>query len=199
MLFIKGSGKSRLEDTDIIVRYKESGDKMYLGILFERYAHLAFGVCMKYLKNEDDCKDAVLDIFEHLAEDLLRFNVKSFAPWLHSVAKNHCLMQLRKKKLVINDEHGFRQAEETLLTIPTDMRFLNENIREEHLENLDEAIETLNEVQQKCIRLFYLEEKSYEEVADITGYDFKQVKSYIQNGKRNLKNYLIKKSADAGR
>lgn len=197
MLFVKPSDKSKLDDAEIISLYKKSGDNVYVGILFERYSHLAFGVCMKYLKDEDNCKDAVLQIFENVIDDLKRFNVKSFGPWLHSVARNYCLMQLRKKKLVFNDEHGFQQAEATLLTIPPEMEFMNEDITEAHLNNLSEAMDSLNDEQKKCVQLFYLDEKSYQEVAQQTGFSLNQVKSFIQNGKRNLKNYLIKSHAKA--
>ncbi|HKR04063.1 MAG TPA: sigma-70 family RNA polymerase sigma factor [Bacteroidia bacterium] len=193
MWFIKTGNKNKSDDAGIISLYKETGDNLYVGILFERYSHLAFGVCMKYLKNEDDSKDAVLQIFENIMKDLKRFNIKSFAPWLHSVAKNHCLMQLRKKRMVFNDEKGVQQAEATLLTIPSNMAFMNEDVTEEHLKGLDAAIESLNAEQNKCIRLFYLQEKSYQEVALLTGYNMNEVKSHIQNGKRNLKNYLVRK------
>ena len=195
MWFIKTGKKNKSDDAEIISLYKETGDNLYVGILFERYSHLAFGVCMKYLKNEDDSKDAVLQIFENIIEDLKRFNIKSFAPWLHSVAKNHCLMQLRKKRLVFNDERGVQQAEATLLTVPSDMSFMSEDLTEEHLNDLDEAIRSLSDEQNKCIRLFYLQEKSYQEVSALTGFNMNEVKSHIQNGKRNLKNYLIRKHA----
>ncbi|MEP7168562.1 MAG: sigma-70 family RNA polymerase sigma factor [Bacteroidota bacterium] len=195
MWFIKSGNKNKSDDAEIISLYKESGDNLYVGILFERYSHLAFGVCMKYLKNEDDSKDAVLQIFENIIKDLKRFEIKSFAPWLHSVAKNHCLMQLRKKRMVFNDEQGVQQAEATLLTIPSNMSFMTEDITEEQLKNLDAAIGSLNAEQNKCIRLFYLQEKSYQEVSQLTGYNLNEVKSYIQNGKRNLRNYLISKRA----
>lgn len=195
MWFIKSGKKNKSDDAEIISLYKETGDNLYVGILFERYSHLAFGVCMKYLKNQDDSKDAVLQIFENIINDLKRFNIKSFAPWLHSVAKNHCLMQLRKKRMVFNDEQGIQQAEATLLTIPSDMAFMNEDITEDRLKDLDAAIESLNAEQNKCIRLFYLQEKSYQEVSVLTGYNMNEVKSHIQNGKRNLKNYLVLKQS----
>lgn len=193
MWLIKRTNKKELDDSKLVSLYKETGDNFYVGVLFERYAHLAFGVCMKYLKNEDDCKDAVLQIFENLLSDIKRFNIKNFAPWLHSVAKNHCLMILRKKQLVVNDERGYQQAESTLLTLPGDMIFMNEEINDKHLKNLAHAIGVLNDEQKKCIQLFYLEEKSYQEVSEITGYSLNSVKSHIQNGKRNLKNYLLRK------
>ncbi|MFI5219718.1 MAG: RNA polymerase sigma factor [Bacteroidia bacterium] len=197
MRFLKPVNKNKLDDSEIISKYKSSGDKIYIGILFERYSHLAFGVCMKYLKNQEDSRDAVIVLFENLMNDLMRFNIKSFAPWLHSVAKNHCLMQLRKKRLVFNDEHGIQQAESTLLSVPGDMIFMSEDISQEHLKNLDNAIDSLSEQQKKCIVLFYLEEKSYLEVAEETGYTMNEVKSFIQNGKRNLKNYLLRKHVEA--
>ena len=105
-------------------------------------------------------------------------------------------MQLRKKRMEFNDEHGIQQAESTLLTVPHDMLFMNEDIGQEHLKNLDGAIDSLEEKQKKCIRLFYLDEKSYNEVAEETGYTMNEVKSFIQNGKRNLKNYLLRKHAE---
>jgi len=187
--------RTELPDATVIARYRASGDTQYLGVLFDRYAHLVFGVCMKYLKNEEDSKDALMHVFEGLGADLRRFEVRNFPPWIHSVAKNHCLMQLRKRRLLVNDEYGFAQAEATLLTFPSDMRFLNEDVTDRHLDNLDLAMASLSPEQQQCIRLFYLEELSYQQVSKKTGYDLKQVKSYIQNGKRNLKNYLIKKAA----
>ncbi len=184
-----------LADATVIARYRASGDTRLLGVLFDRYAHLVFGVCMKYLKNQEDSRDALMNVFEGMGEDLKRFEVRNFPPWIHSVAKNHCLMQLRKRQLLVNDEYGFAQAEATLLTFPTDMRFLNEDVTDRHLDNLDLAMASLSPEQQLCIRLFYLEELSYQQVSTKTGFDLKQVKSYIQNGKRNLKNYLIKKAA----
>lgn len=193
MVFIRSRKNNELPDERILSAYKETGNNLYLGILFERYAHLAFGVCLKYLRNEEDSKDAVLHIFENMRSDLRKYQVRSFGPWLHSVAKNHCLMLLRKKQLVINDEKGFRQAEATLLY--TDgMNFMNEDITARHLEHLEEAMDSLNEEQRLCIRLFYLEEKSYQEVSTASGFDLNQVKSYIQNGKRNLKNYLLRRT-----
>ncbi len=194
MRMLKKSDTEKRPDADIISAFRESGNPDLLGVLFERYAHLVFGVCMKYLKNEEDSKDAMMQVFEGLGDDLRKYQVRSFPPWLHSVAKNHCLMQLRKRRLMVNDERGYRQAEATLLTMPEGMHFINEELNEAHFRNLEPAIRSLGHEQRQCIRLFYLEEKSYREVADITGFDLKQVKSYIQNGKRNLRNYLLSKT-----
>lgn len=196
MFFKPRKQSQQFDDAEIIRLYKETCDNMYVGILFERYSHLAFAVCLKYLKNEEASRDAVIKIFEDLIHDLLKFNVKNFPPWLHSVAKNHCLMILRKKRLEFNDEYGITQAESTLTITPEDMLFVKEDLTDKHLDYLDEAINLLGMEQQVCIRLFFLKDKSYQEISEETGYEVNMVKSYIQNGKRNLKNYLLKKVAD---
>jgi RNA polymerase sigma-70 factor (ECF subfamily) len=52
---------------------------------------------------------------------------------------------------------------------------------------LEKCIETLGDEQKQCVKLFYLQEKCYKEITESTGFDMNKVKSYIQNGKRNLK------------
>ena len=63
-------------------------------------------------------------------------------------------------------------------------------VKEKLLTNLELALTHLKEEQRTCIELFFLQEKKYEEVAELTGFSAKQVKSYIQNGKRNLAIYM---------
>lgn len=175
-------------DEELIKAYKESGDNQYVGILFERYAHLVFGVCMKYLKDEESSKDALMQIFEELHGKLLEFEITKFKSWLHSVSKNHCLMALRKEK-------SERRQLKNLFVISRDENVESEELFHlldgdpDHIKTiqLGKAIEQLREEQKTCIELMYLHRKSYREVAEITGYDMKKVKSHIQNGKRNLK------------
>lgn len=141
---------------------------------------------MKYLKDEDNSKDAVMQIFEKLLSDLRRHEVQHFKSWLHTVARNYCLMQLRKKNpetplddnLVVEKEHFLHREEGHEL--------------EERLTLMEEAITQLNEQQKLCVELFYLKEKCYQEISDQTGYTMNEVKSFIQNGKRNLKIYMEK-------
>jgi RNA polymerase sigma factor (sigma-70 family) len=173
------------DDQFLIDQYRLTEDKIFVGVLFERYTHLVFGVCMKYLREEDDAKDAVMMIFEKLMTDLKKHEIRFFRAWLHTVSKNHCLMKLRtaKRHVPFND----RTVESS------DDGHREEKIRlESRLDLLEKAIPELDEHQQICIRMFYLEEKSYQDITDLTGYDFNQVKSYIQNGKRNLKIYMEK-------
>jgi len=186
---------SSLTDLELIARYKSNHDKTLIGVLFKRYTHLVFGVCLKYLKDEDDSKDAVMEIFEKLFSDLLKHEVTYFKSWLHRVSSNHCLMKLRSSKGKYREslEEDSRQFEvvEMNLSLHPD----NSSEKEAMLRLMETGISTLNDEQRKCVQLFYIEEKSYKEVSDLTGYDMLKVKSYIQNGKRNLKLFMEKNNA----
>jgi RNA polymerase sigma-70 factor (ECF subfamily) len=159
---------------------------------------------MKYLKDEDEAKDGVMQVFEKILTDLHRHNVDNFKGWLYMVAKNHCLMYFRSKKIHVElprhltgdfgDNHSDEDSSYSAGTegagIPVElMSGLHHNgeDKEKQLTLMESAIKELKEQQKICIELFYLQEKSYEEVAKITGYTMNEVKSYIQNGKRNLK------------
>lgn len=193
MLFKAKSGSS-LPDADLIGMYAASGDKKILGELFSRYSHLVYGLCYKYLHNSDDSKDAVMDIFDNLGDLLMHHQIKNFKSWLYSVAKNHCLMHLRKRS-VENMSMPFPENEENesdFMEFPDFIHLISEEDKEERISILNKAIDGLEEGQRICIKMFFLEDKSYKEIFDRTGYDFKQVKSYIQNGKRNLRIKLEK-------
>lgn len=195
MLFKRKINIKNLSDEELALRYKSSQESMYVGELYERYTHIVFLVCMKYVKNEGESEDLSMQIFEKLMVDLAKYEVRSFKYWLHTVTKNHCLAYLeRKKKQRKHDDelkHEINTAEEL---VPRAYQELME--REMTLDKLEEAITKLKDAQKVCIELFYLQRKSYQEVADETGYSLKQVKSYIQNGKRNLKIHLEKISVD---
>ncbi len=179
-----------ISDIEIIEKYRSSNNNKYVGVLFERYSHLVYGLCLKYLKNETESKDAVILIFEKLIKDLKSNEITNFSSWLYSVSKNHCLMHLRSKQRLLKREDKYEKEAVSLNSI-------NENpeieLKEEQLTKLEEAILKLKPEQQNCIELFYIKQKRYNEVAEITGYPIKQVKSYIQNGKRNLKLILTSK------
>jgi RNA polymerase sigma-70 factor (ECF subfamily) len=175
-------------DAQLLASYRESRDAEIAGLLLERYSLLLMGVCMKYLEDEDKAKDAVQQIFLKVLNDLWKYRVENFSGWLYQVAKNHCFMQFRQEK-----KQGWKKTEGQLYA--EDEAMIKEEIafREMQLENLAESIEKLNEEQRICIRLFYLEEKSYRQVAESTGFSIGEVKSHLQNGKRNLKIRMDKK------
>lgn len=180
-MFLRKKHIERLTDEEIIVEYQKKVNNKYIGVLYERYYHTVFGVCLKYLKSIEDSEDAVVLIFEKLMKDLTKAELKNFQGWLYMVTKNYCLQQLRKKKYTTVDYSDF----EAILKSEGDT--VNDKINEETLfQSLEQSIEVLKEEQRICIKLFYLQKNSYVEVASLTGYEVKKVKSYIQNGKRKL-------------
>lgn len=176
-----------LSDSDLIDKYKSTGDYNYLGELFKRYTSFIFAVSLKYLKNKELATDAVMDIFEKLIVDLKRFKIENFKKWLHTVVKNYCLLSIRSQGYKRKFESNYKKDSKIFMENDEIQYHQREQEKETELQYLSEAIELLKKEQKKCIQLFYLEQKCYQEVSDITGYNMKQVKSYIQNGKRNLK------------
>ena len=171
----------------MLEHFYESRDNKWLGILLQRYTLLLFGICMKYLKNEEEAKDCVQQVFLKAITELQKYKVEYFKSWIYTVARNHCLMRLRHlgKKTIEIDEKIIEAKEE--IKISTHLE------KETLLQAMSESLNELSKEQKDCVTLFYLEKKSYHEVSDSTGFTIMQVKSYIQNGKRNLKLLLDKK------
>lgn len=171
-------------DDELINTFLESGDNRFLGILYQRYGHLVLGLCIKYLKNKDEAQDAVIQIFSNLMKDLQRFKIEYFKSWLYVYSKNFCLMELRKRQSMLKKELELIENTHLFMDMP-DPEHLKE--RERQIVLMEKAIELLNKDQKTCIDLFYLKNKSYIEITELTGYSANDVKSHIQNGKRNLK------------
>jgi RNA polymerase sigma factor (sigma-70 family) len=179
-----------LSDAELVARYKETGENICVGELFRRYVHLVFGVCMKYLKDEDKAKDLQSHIFERLLSDLLKHEVANFKGWLFSVSKNHCLMHLRSNNTLQKNHKELKKDLQPDMESAFDLHHNPVLEKENQLNRLASGIEQLNEDQRICVDLFYMKEKSYKEIVELTGYTLNDVKSYIQNGKRNLKLYM---------
>ncbi|GAB3504442.1 RNA polymerase sigma factor [Emticicia fontis] len=187
MQFFKRKSKPQT-DAEYIAAYQASGDLNVLGELYERNMEMVFAVCYKYLRDEEESKDATMEIFEQLIGDLKKHQVSNFKSWLHSVARNYCLMQLRSKKIEVG---GLEISDEDFVENEPFAHLSNESDEEIDLEGdlqkLENCINKLEREQKSCVELFYLQEKCYKDIADQTGFDLNKVKSYIQNGKRNLK------------
>lgn len=185
---VKDAQIKKLSDQELLQKYLEGNDNYFLGVLLERYTMLILGVAMKYLKNEEDAKDAVQQIFLKVSLELKKYKVDYFKSWLYMVTRNYCLMQLRKKPTTRLSALPGELAASTD-DISTNKLFEKESL----LENMHAALEMLTEGQKTCVTLFYLQKKSYQEITALTGMDQLQVKSNIQNGKRNLKILVLKK------
>ncbi|OFY88051.1 MAG: hypothetical protein A3F72_15515 [Bacteroidetes bacterium RIFCSPLOWO2_12_FULL_35_15] len=177
-------------DLELVAQYKQTNDNTFVGVLFHRYTHLIFGVCLKYMKDEDDAQDASMQIFEKLLVDLKKHEIQQFKAWLHMVCKNYCLMQLRSGATKLKHAKEMHKDLSEVMESDYELHLTIENTKEIQLTHMEECIKGLNEEQRLCVELFYLQEKSYQEVSETTNLTMNNVKSYIQNGKRNLKNCI---------
>jgi RNA polymerase sigma-70 factor (ECF subfamily) len=187
---------NHFSDNELITEYKNTKNNVFVGVLYKRYSHLVLGLSLKYLKDEDEAKDAVMQIFEKLLSDLLKFNIEYFKSWLYSFSKNHCLMIIRTKQSKLKKEIDLQIHADSFMETETNSHLNKAEEKEIQYTLLEKAIDELNEDQRKCIKLFYLKERSYNEIVDETGYSLNEVKSFIQNGKRNLKIKLEKNSEE---
>lgn len=177
---------NHISDQELLHQYYKTDDNKLLGILLQRYTMLLLGVCMKYLKNEEAAKDAVQQIFLKVINELRRYPVQYFKSWLYMIARNYCLMQLRK--------HNIKYVQEISENIIEEGTALaGEMEKERTIEVMEASLLELNSEQKTCITLFYLEKQSYQQISEQTGFTLMQVKSFIQNGKRNLKLLVEKK------
>lgn len=182
MSFLRNISDDTVTDAELVLQYKQTGELKHLGQLYQRYMDLVYGVCLKYFKESEKAKDAVMQIFEELIPKLKRHEVENFKGWLHQVAKNHCLMQLRTPKNLKTVE------------LPASLMQNDENVhlngvfeKEENFQRLEYCLTTLSDDQRKAVHLFYIEGKCYNEIVELMGQEWNQVRSYIQNGRRNLK------------
>jgi len=183
LTFLKTIRPADTSDKELIAAYKSSSDLHYVSTLYQRYMELVFGVCLKYFKDGERSKDAVMDIYEELCKKLKLHEVENFKGWLQVLARNYCLMQLRSPRNLKTTEFNadFMQSNQTT--------HLENGLleKEENFKKLEACMEQLTVEQKQSIELFFIQKKCYNEIADITGFDWSKVRSYIQNGKRNLK------------
>jgi len=172
-------------DSELLNSYIKTGNLEILGKLYNQYIHLVYGVCLKYLNNREESKDAVNKIFENLIVEIPKFEIQNFRSWLYVVAKNHCLMVIRKKK---TEKKHFEQYSENYFMESTDILHPIDEVSDNALyDNLKNCIEKLKQEQKSCIEMFYFDKKCYKEISSELKLEEKKVKSFIQNGKRNLK------------
>ncbi|MDR0510845.1 MAG: sigma-70 family RNA polymerase sigma factor [Rikenellaceae bacterium] len=172
----------RMSDAALLENYLDTGEAEYFGTLYNRYIQLVYGLCLRYLRSVESAEDAVMQIFEELMPRVGRYRIGEFRTYIYSVARNHCLQELRRKKI------AFAPESELAFVESGDMaHLLDKRDDQRRQQRLNRCIERLPAPQRTSIRLFFLEERSYADVAEMSGYNVKSVKSYIQNGKRNLK------------
>jgi len=180
--FIKNISDNELPDKELVSLFRTSRNMEALSVLFQRYMELLYGVCLKYLKQPEAAKDAVMQIFEELVQKLPKHEVDNFKSWLYTLAKNYCLMQLRTPKNLKTTEFN-----PDSMQLEEEMHLNGILSKEENLQKLERCLQTLSQEQKQTVELFYLQDKCYKEIAAITGIEWNKVRSFIQNGRRNLK------------
>ncbi|MCD8071676.1 MAG: sigma-70 family RNA polymerase sigma factor [Alistipes sp.] len=184
---------SKMQDAFLVDLYKKDGSLEILGELYSRYMPLVYGVCLKYLREQQASEDAVMQIFEELVEKVRKHDIREFRTWLWAVARNHCLGIIRKDKA-----NSFLEIRPEVMESDALLHLLDKKDDEAKLRRLEDCLERLPEPQKVSVRLFFYEDKSYADICDRTEYNLKSVKSYIQNGKRNLKNCMEAQAAPRG-
>lgn len=182
MPFLKNIPGESHNEAELLLRYKNTGDLAVLGRLYEPYMDLVYGVCLKYFKDPERSKDAVMQIFEELISKLRRHEVENFRGWLHQLTKNHCLMQLRTPKNLKTVE-----LHELVMQSDENLHLNGVMEKEENFERLQDCLSRLPHEQKKAVELFYMEGKCYNEIVELMDQEWNQVRSFIQNGRRNLK------------
>jgi RNA polymerase sigma-70 factor (ECF subfamily) len=175
------------DDMVLVEKYQRTSDPEVMGLLYEKYMHLVYGVCLKYLKGRQEAQDAVVQIFEKLIADLPHQSIRQFKPWLYVVTKNYCLMELRRMKGSTRFEKDIEETNVLFMESEPSLHPLDSEDGQVLTAALHDCIKQLRDVQRQCIERFYFNDKCYQEISDEFDIDLNKVKSYIQNGKRNLK------------
>lgn len=171
-----------LSDEQLIEGFTLQNDATYIAELFGRYADLVFGLCLKHLKDVHDSEDTAYEIFEILLKKIPTNNITQFKSWLYRVTSNYCIDKIRKRKTnqIIYVDDKF----ESFIDI---LDYNDSQEKEALLKKIDNCLSKLNEDQKTCIDLFYFQEKTYQDIALTLNISWSATRSYIQNGKRNLK------------
>lgn len=184
-------------DQDLLLSYKESGNLIYIEDLYNKYLHLVYGTCLKYLDKREASQDAVMDIFEKLVIKLKEHEVKNFKSWLYTLTRNHCLMIIRKQSGIKQESLDLFSQNLPEHNVETLIEYHPYDIDEAYADQeqqLNECLEALKDTQKKCVQLFYFSEMSYQQISKKLLITKEKVKSQIQNGKRNLKTCMDRKN-----
>lgn len=178
---------ANLTNEELFLLSRQQGNTACFGELYRRYIPMIYGLCLKYLGNPPEAQDAVMDLFEEVSQKIFRYPIQNFHTWLYSVAKNHCLLRLRKEKQIF-----FVDINEAIMENSDFFTLLDREKSDEEESALAFCLNRLSQEQRRSVQFFYYENKSYADIVSLTGYTLQKVKSYIQNGKRNLKNCITR-------
>jgi len=184
---------SQLSDEQLVARYRDGDDMDALAFLFDKYLDLIFGVCMKYFKQPQDSEDGTMAVFEVLVVKLKTHDVHNFKSWLYVLTKHYCLQKLRQRGKTLT-----KNSEDILMQLVDEVHPDDVYLIESRENGLRECIQQLPADQKRTVQLFYFESQSYVEIADTMSVDKEKGRSFIQNGRRNLRVCMNKKNGEQG-
>jgi RNA polymerase sigma-70 factor (ECF subfamily) len=178
--------KEYVNDEDLLLQYKQSGDKELFADLFKKHVTSVYGTCLFYLQDKDEAQDATMVLFEKLMLDISTREINNFKAWLSFVVRNHCISLIRKNKTASKNKKSYYEfeMEETSYEAEEKIQSVSDDVLLQEMKN---CLPRLKDKQRICVERFYLQNKSYQDIANETGYSLNEIKSHIQNGKRNLK------------
>ena len=178
--------KEYTSDEDLLLQYKQSGDRELFADLFKKHVTSVYGTCLFYLQDKDEAQDATMILFEKLMLDIGTREINNFKAWLGFVVRNHCISLIRKNKTASKHKKSYYEfeLEETTYEAEEKIGSVSDDVL---LQEMKHCLPKLKDKQRICVERFYLHNKSYQDIADETGYSLNEIKSHIQNGKRNLK------------
>ena len=194
---IKSQVLSNLTDEQLIAEYQATSKSEYVGELYNRYVHLVYGICYKYTKNKEESKDISMNVFEKILSHLPSTEIQMFKKWLYITTKNQCLTYLRDRNNKVDQTADWEELEKKSKFFVENEDFLSHNNEHAEEEKIHAALMELKPDLRTCMDLFFYKDKSYKEIAEKTGYTIKQIKSFLQNGKRKLKMILESNSFEA--
>lgn len=153
---------------------------------------LIYGSCLKYLKNEMEAEDAVMEIYEKISKKILTNNIENFRAWIYMVSRNHCFEILRTKTRTSTKKNDAAIMYSEKVFHPDDVT------KEQALKTMENCLDQLETFQRDCIKKFYFEKVSYMDIAQQLDLAYNQVRSRIQNGRRNLKLCMDQNMSDEG-
>ncbi|MFT5213910.1 MAG: RNA polymerase sigma factor (sigma-70 family) [Patiriisocius sp.] len=187
--------KKRLNEKNFIKKLQK-GNQIAFGQLLDAYQQKVFGTCISLIPNKEDAEDVSQEVFIAVFKSIHQFKENSkLSTWIYKIATNKCLEFIRKKNA--KKRFSFMQ---TILgnEIPLDKTsyFTEVNHPGILLENQEKsalifkAIDTLTESQRIIFTLAKIDEKSYQEIVEITGKSLSSVESILFRAKKALQQKL---------
>jgi RNA polymerase sigma factor (sigma-70 family) len=186
-------------DLDLIESVK-GGDLRSFGQLVDRHKARAMTLAVRMLKSAEEAEEAVQDAFVRAYQSLPAFEGRSsFSTWFYRIVFNVCSTALRKKRpvdlrsLEARTDDGFPEPEDQGAGPDTVVE------SEELKDIISEAIDALPPNYAGIVSLFFLQERSYEEIVDITGLPLGTVKVRLFRARAMLRSEIVQRLDPAER